>query len=137
MTESLQNEKDSHILRSTDLKHDLVWKCNDPQELKSHTPLTSANNSVSSVLTQIGVFTRDQCSSTFTCESTLKDHKTATHRLLLPDGDANPAVPLDTTEHAPKDNDDDADTLQTEVLPPPHQPSLNLSVRRMSMPPPL
>ena len=37
LTESLQNEKDSHLLRSTDLKHELVWKCKDPQELKSHT----------------------------------------------------------------------------------------------------
>ena len=86
---------------------------------------------------QFGASTCDQCSSTFTRDSTLEDHKTATHRVLLPNGDANPAVPLDTTEHAPKDNDDDADTLQTEVLPPPHQPSLNLSVKRRSMPLPL
>ena len=72
LTESLQNEKDSHLLRSTDLKHDLVWKCKDPQELKSHTLLTSANNSLSNELAQIGVFTCDQCSSNFICESALK-----------------------------------------------------------------
>ena len=82
LIELLQNEKDSHLMRITELKDELVWKSKDLQELESHTLLTSASNSLSDELAQVGVFTCDQCNLNFRCESALKDHKTETHRPL-------------------------------------------------------